>query len=282
MFKELAASPYHFIGSLRPSAFPDLLEIPRTAFEEEFIDGYGEKIKATRLKLEVYGTERIVLVVFNDRLKKRQVTTLEKTLGKCLEKLAQFQTEKLNVKKWRSKAACHKKLTALVEMKQLKSLIEYQLEGEDGSLGLTVWIDQAAFEQAKARLGKIILFTDRADWSTQEIEEGYKAKWMIEDDFRCLKNPRLLSEMPMYCWTDQKIRVHIFICVLALLFLRLVQRTAVQAGIKKSLPELLAELKNMKEILFRLPFKNKVERTLIKVEPGQQKLQEVFHLENYL
>ncbi|MDI6777034.1 MAG: hypothetical protein QMD03_07325, partial [Syntrophales bacterium] len=51
-------------------------------------------------------------------------------------------------------------------------------------------------------------------------------KWEVEEAFRRMKDRRFCSWFPMNHWTDQKIKVHAFYCVLALLFGSLLYRKA--------------------------------------------------------
>ncbi len=46
----------------------------------------------------------------------------------------------------------------------------------------------------------------------------------------------------MFHWTNHKIRVHVFCCVLALAVARLMRRQAARSGIAMSVRELLATL----------------------------------------
>ena len=52
----------------------------------------------------------------------------------------------------------------------------------------------------------------------------------------------MISLEPVYHWTDQKIRVHAFCCVLALMLLLLLKRKLERAGIKLSLERMVEEL----------------------------------------
>jgi hypothetical protein len=78
--------------------------------------------------------------------------------------------------------------------------------------------------------GKRILFTDHVDWSIADVVGAYRSPWQVEADFRRMKDPSVVSFSPMFHWTEQKIRVHVFYCVLALTVARLrraTQRAAV-------------------------------------------------------
>jgi transposase len=52
----------------------------------------------------------------------------------------------------------------------------------------------------------------------------------------------MISVEPIYHWTDQKIRVHAFCCVLALMLSLLLKRRLQKAGVGLSLERILEEL----------------------------------------
>ena len=88
-------------------------------------------------------------------------------------------------------------------------------------------IDETALRHLHENVfGKRILMTDQVNWSTDEIILGYRGQAQVEKVFRQTKDPEHLAVRPQYHWTDQKIRVHTFICLLALLLSRLVEREA--------------------------------------------------------
>ena len=92
-----------------------------------------------------------------------------------------------------------------------------------------------------------MLFTDQHHWSTEDIVWGYRGQYKLEDGFRTLKAPDACCWWPMHHWTDQKIRVHSFFCVLALLLVSLLQRQLAQKGIDISIPRMLQRLSEIQE-----------------------------------
>ena len=95
--------------------------------------------------------------------------------------------------------------------------------------------------------GKKVLFTNRNSWSDREIIEAYHGQSKIEKLFRHLKNPYHLAVRPQFHWTDQKIKVHTFICLLGLLLTEILRKKVYDAGIKISLDEILSYLGNIRE-----------------------------------
>ena len=78
----------------------------------------------------------------------------------------------------------------------------------------------------KELFGKRILFSDKdvTVAPTAVIVANYRSQETVEADFRQMKDPEVVSFSPMFHWTDQKIRVHVFYCVLALMVARLMVR----------------------------------------------------------
>jgi len=98
-----------------------------------------------------------------------------------------------------------------------------------------------------------LLFTDRTDWPDEQIVLAYRAQHHIEADFRRLKDPHYLTFRPTFHWTDQKLRVHAFYCVLALLLLNLLRRKLAKAGIPLSVVEMMDTLTDIYEVTLLYP-----------------------------
>jgi hypothetical protein len=82
---------------------------------------------------------------------------------------------------------------------------------------------------------------------------GYRSQHQVETAFRDLKQVKHLSLRPQRHWTDQKIQVHVFYCVLALMLCGLLRRELDRQGIQRSLPALLEELGQIREVCVLYP-----------------------------
>ncbi len=94
-----------------------------------------------------------------------------------------------------------------------------------------------------------------------------------------MKNRDYLRWQPAFHWTDQKIKVHTFYCILALLLATLARKMAWEAGIETSLAGLLDDLSKMKEVALLYPDdsgKLKAQFTMNRMSPRQKKLAELF------
>lgn len=75
---------------------------------------------------------------------------------------------------------------------------------------------------------------------------AYRSPYHIEETFKQMKDPHFLRWSPSHHWTDQKIRIHAFYCVLALLLSSVLHREVWQKGEKLSLSR-LEELGQIRE-----------------------------------
>ncbi|MCA1682318.1 MAG: transposase, partial [Actinobacteria bacterium] len=103
-------------------------------------------------------------------------------------------------------------------------------------------------------------------------------------DFRQMKDPKVVSFSPMFHWTEQKIRVHAFYCVLALTVARLMVREADQAGMHLSARELLDTLAGIQETVLLYQGERgrpRARRMLTETDLTQQRLHDIFGLDAY-
>jgi transposase len=258
--KAIEGSPFHFIGSLVPSQHPDLLEIPLTRFK--VLSGERLKgVKAYRTRKEVFGTERSIIVTYNPRLFRGQKAGIRQHLRKKLKKLREIRRKLALRREGKLRGgqppilkSIQDQIEKIREGKPFKDIIRAKVSKTTRGLTLRFHVDRASLRDYCRRLfGKTIIFTDNDGWATQDIVLGYRAQYRIEDAFREMKDPEALSWWPQFHWTDQKIEVHAFYCVLALLLTSLLQRELFLKGIDLSIPSMLEALRGIREVVVVYP-----------------------------
>src|SRR5712691_5681281 len=136
----------------------------------------------------------------------------------------------------------------------LEDLIRWQLHSEAGHWRLQFDFDNGAFLKLLAnRLGRPLLLTNRMDWSAEQVVAGYSDQQQIEQVLRGLKDGAWLGWGPMYHWTDSKIRVHAFYCLLGLSLLQTIYREAQTAWPGLSMERLLDELGRIQQVVLLYP-----------------------------
>jgi len=287
------AGPYHFVGSLVPTQHPQLLAVSAEqlrSLEEEGLAG----VSAYRTRYEVFGVERTVLVTYNENLFVTQSQTLLREIAKRQQQLRELQTQ---LQRWhrgplRGKPptidGVQKKVNGWLKARHMKDLFTVTIEKKRGLPTLRYRFEHRAWQQLqKTLLGKTLIFTDNDDWSDAEIVRGYRAQHHVEAAFRQMKDPHHIALRPQYHWTDQKIEVHIFCCVLALLLVSLLTRQMHRRGITLSSTTLLESLSAIREVGVLFPPTDKsasprLQMTLSSLSTEQRSLYEALDLARYL
>ena len=186
----------------------------------------------------------------------------------------------------RLEAAVTAEITQILKPRWLSRVITYTLTGDTPADFALQWqVDQKAVKALADELfGKRILFTDHDDWPVVDVVAGYRSQSNVENDFRQMKDPHVVSFSPMFHWTDNHIRVHAFYCVLALMVARLMVREAANAGVPMSVRELLDTLAGVQETVLLYPStggRPRARRMLTEIDPTQQRLYDLFGLDHY-
>jgi transposase len=282
---DVQASPLHFVGSLRPSDHPDLLAIPARRFRVVDTTRFPD-LTAVETRTMALGADRRVVITHSETFHLRQVRGFEQTLAKARHRLATLQARLARGRTRRPRQAVEAEIADILNPRWLSRVITWQLAGEEpASLRLRWRTDPAAKRRlAREVFGKRLLFTDREDWPLAEVVAAYRSQADVEAGFRQLKDPKVVSFSPMFHWTDQKIRVHVFYCVLALAVAHLLRRQAAQAGIVMSVRELLATLAGIQETVLLYQGargRPRARRVLTEMNPIQQRLYDLFSLDAY-
>ncbi len=148
----------------------------------------------------------------------------------------------------------HPKIQKWLSGQFLSNVIRYQLESRDGQWRLQFDFEQAAFERLLGRrLGRTVLLTNRLDWTAEQVVSGYAGQQQVERVFRGLKDGEWLGWGPMYHWTDRKIHIHAFYCMLGISLLQYVHRQAKAAWSDLSMEQLIEELQQIQQFILLYP-----------------------------
>lgn len=286
--------PLHFVGSLVPTQHPELLAIPREQMRR--LDrSQLPAVWAYRTEKTVFGVNRTVLLTFNQKLFNAQKKTLTREINKRRRKLEKLHDKLQRIRledrgKKPTVAGVEKTLKQILRGRHMADLFSAQvIKTQQGLPRLRFQFRDAAYQQLSSTLlGKTILFTDHGqDWTDEQIVLAYRAQHHVEADFRRLKDPRYLSFRPTFHWTDQKLRVHAFYCVLALMILNLLRRQLAKSGIVLSIVEMMSRLTEIKEVTLLYPPPQRSKQSLVRTQLSgttkqQKKIISLLGLDRYL
>jgi transposase len=280
------ASGIGFVGSLPPSDHPDLLAIPRSRSRPVDTDRYPG-LTCVDTTVTALGATRRAVLTHSPSLHAAQSRGFDQTLAKARGRLAVLQAKLARGKTRRDRPAVEHDIAAILNPRWVGQVITTTLTGADpAELRLSWRTDTRARNRLEERVfGKRILFTNRDTWPVAEVVAGHRSQSEVASGFRQLKDPQVVSFSPMHHWTDSKIRVHVFYCVLALAVAHLLRRQAEHAGLHLSVRELLAELEGIQEtvLLYHDGGKGRprARRMLTERNPTQQHLADLFDIHRY-
>jgi transposase len=284
-FAHLDATGLGFVGSLPPSDHPDLLAVPARRRGPVDPDRYPG-LSAHDTRATVFGVDRRVILTHSPTLHAAQARGFDQTLAKATRQLTDLAATLARGKTRRDRDTVHANIEAITRPRWVAQVLTTELTGHTpADLRLTWRIDADARSALETEtFGKRVLVTGHDDWTVPEVVAGYRSQSEVESGFRQLKDPHVVGFSPMFHWTDSKIRVHLFYCVLALAVAHLMRREADQAGLHLSVRELLAELAGIQETVLLYPGSRgrpRARRILTDTTPTQRRLSDLFNLDTY-
>ena len=237
-----------------------MLTISRTQFRTLTQLGL-EGVEVYRAQKKVFGQPRTIVMTFNRHLYDGQLQGLTAHLDKARRKLCDLQAQlqrrrdgKVKGGKAPTLDSVKKQIHTICSAQFVEKILKAEVQEVGKGLELTFKTDQATLDGlCELQFGKTLLFTDNSDWTEEQIVLAYRSQYHIEDAFKQMKNPHFLGWSPMFHWTDSKIQVHAFYCVLALLLTSLLQRELARKGEPLSINRMLEELAGIRETLVVYP-----------------------------
>jgi transposase len=203
----------------------------------------------------VHGQEYLCVLKYSAAFASEQLQSVTTSLSKVLQSLRRLSLDL-------AKPRCRLKETQIRNKIQrwlsssvfLEDLIQWKLDGQNGRWHLQFDFHHAAFQKLLThRLGRTLLLTNRTDWTAEQIVAGYSGQQQIEQVFRGLKDGDWLGWGPMYHWTDSKIRIHAFYCLLGISLLKYLHKQAQSAWPGLSMEQLLQELRQIQQFVLLYP-----------------------------
>ena len=279
------ASALHFVASLPPSDHPELLAIPKRRYHPVDTVRFPGLTAFETTKI-VFGVQRRIVVTHSQNLHDMQSRGFDQTLAKAHRQLGELAARLARGKTRKSADKLDAEIAQILKPRWLNRVITTSLLGETpAELRLSYATDTKARRGLEAELfGKRILFSDKHSAPVATIVADYRSQEAVEADFRQMKDPKVVSFSPMFHWTDHKIRVHAFYCVLALTAARLLVREADRDGIHMSVRELLETLAGIQETVLLYQGdrgRPRARRMLTETDPTQRRLYDLFGLATY-
>lgn len=275
--EQLTVGGVHFVAALSANRLAEVLDIPQDQYQNiPKMPG----TKAVSAVVEYWGKSCQVVVSYSESFFTQQLSGVTQNMVKCQRKLSDLQQrlQKRRKGKGLNAKSVRSEVKRILAPQFMNNIFKAEIWEDQGLPVFNYSVDHEALQNlTEHRLGKTILITDHLDWSPARVIEAYRNLSGVEQSFKHMKNLRFLHWQPAYHWTDQKLRVHAFYCVLALLLASLAHKEVRQAGVDISLPSLLKELSSVRQVALFYPPGSGIKShiTLSRMSSKQKKLSEI-------
>ena len=276
---ELRNNKLDFVASLRPSSFKPWLEYPESKFGELKLKN-GKKILACEVQEKIFDLENQRLIITKDKKsERRSLFKLYERLDYIAKELHELRV-KLNIHVWKRRERVENKIEKILKRKAGKCF-KVIVDGVDDSLSMNIELLGDAVESMACGYGRSFLTTSRTDWSKEEVIFAYHDQYEVEHDFKEMKCVESIRTNPLFHWTDDKIKAHLFICVLSLLVKVFLREYLRKNKINLSHNEIKEKLQKIDYVEFDLSTGEHI-RQLSSLSKVPKKIRELLALESMI
>ena len=264
----------HLIAAYAPDFLPELAEVPLKDFStlpckynrRVVAEGTPEdQILYYETQANVWHRPHKVAVTYDPRIFAVQEQEFQEKIQRVRQEFATVQ------RKWEQGELPDEDPqsleTHLLQVCQYLQLPPELFRLNFGSTGsppaMSLELQEEVMERVMRGLGKTILITDHDDWSGVEISEANIDRCVVEEQIR--QTGITLQEvlLPQYHWTESKLRVNIFVCMVALSYLILLCQRLIKAGLLMNPKKVMEDLRALRTAVFWRPEEEKLKRRLV-------------------
>jgi transposase len=226
----------------------DIDTLPRCSSDQPGVHAVAERAI-------VHGDEYLCVLKYSASFASEQLHSLTTSLTKVLQALRRLSLDLAKPGRRPKETQIRNKIQRWLTSSQfLEELISWNLQSEADRWHLQFDFNHAGFQKLLThRLGRTMLLTNRMDWTAEQVVHGYSGQQQVEQVFRGLKDGDWLGWGPMYHWTDSKIRVHAFYCMLGISLLKYIHKQSQSAWPGLTMEQMLDELRQIQQFILLYP-----------------------------
>jgi transposase len=211
-------------------------------------------VHAVAERANIHGAEYLCVLKYSSAFATEQLHSLTTSLAKVMQSMRRLSQDLAKPGCRVKEISIRNKIRRWLAPQFLEDLIQWQLTSESGRWHLQFDFNGAGFQKLIThRLGRTVLVTPRLDWTAEEVVAAYSGQQRIETVFRGFKDGDWLGWGPMYHWTDSKILVHAFYCMVGISLLQYIDKQAQTAWPGLSMEQMLDQLRQIEQFVLLYP-----------------------------
>lgn len=258
--EKIAGKPgVHFIAAMSPETNPELLAKPLSQYQllpcqhNRRLAAEGEPHHSILYYGPIAADPGQALILFDPAMFKKMRRELRDKLQKLRQDLIIWQRELRQQPVDPFAIEIQTRFAARCKDLGLEPEVLVLTFGrENGKTFVHSHLNRRYCESLLRKMGKTVIQTDRRDWSPEEICDLAVDRGLLGDS---PNRPQTLFQSaltPQYHWTDSKIPIHVFVCMVALTYLCFLNKELVNAGMLFNAKEAVEEMRSFKTAIFLL------------------------------
>lgn len=264
-FELLREQQFEYIGGLIEADYPKYWALPLSHLRNRWVFKREGKtsliVRYTSRIDDFYGARHLVVISYNPENREEQIEQLNKDLEvyqrKCEERLQDFQQEireKTFQSYWNSVDKIQDFLRRL--NKKLYSILDFKLELFRFELKWVIVRKDEDYQKFVEHFGRYVLFTSRLDLKPKQVLVHFHWKSKVERNFQILKanayTNRYVVLGPMLHSKDERIRVHVYLCFMALQLYQVIAYRLAKHELGLSVQQVIEELNEITRYYTRI------------------------------
>ena len=267
---------FHYVCAFSTSSCKELLDISIKEYAKVSI--YKDKeVLCYRTIRNIWGEDRECILLYSEDLYAGQYEGLIRSIEKKKKLLQTLKEQLRNAKSKISKKSIDidVRINKIINGDFGKEIFKIKKIGIRVVKDINFSVNNDVVKDlCYKHYGKKVIISDQSSWETKEILEAYWDQNNIENIFKDSKNTHHFAVRPQFHWTDSKVRVHTFCCLIGLLLTSLLKKELADAGIKMENTKIIDELSRIREVYLLTPDKKAksgfgVEKTLEQMTSAQ-------------
>lgn len=206
-------------------------------------------VRAAAQRALVHGDDYLCVLAHSSSHGAEQLHSAGASLARATQALRRIARELARPRREYKEETLRRRIDRWLEPNFVSQSLSYELEADEGGWRLNYAVDPHALQELPAgRFGRTTLMTNHLDWSAGQVVAADAGQQHGEQVFRGLKGGDWVGWGPVFHWTDSKIWVHAFYCMLGVSLLQYLRRQAETVWPGLSMEELKRELRQMQEV----------------------------------
>jgi len=226
-----------------------VLSVNEKEFKEKDLKAEGLKVAVKEGKFD----EKAILdyIYYNLDKAAQDRRSREKKIKKAKEEIKKLQ-EKVNKGTFKKALTIKKKAIKILKTHKVNLYFDTTVERVKGITPLQIILEEKrdVFIEKERLDGKFVLQTTCLDKSPKDILKTYRQKDGVEKAFDVLKN--LIKIRPIRHWNEERVKGHIFLCILAYLVISVAKYVVKKAKIDRGIEKIYQKLHQVRRVVVKV------------------------------